>query len=212
MSLRRLFVKICGITTQQDARVAVEAGADAIGFVFWLGSARCVEVDVAREIGAGLPASVVRVGVFVGASGEEMQRTAEAAHLDLLQLHGDEQPETLPALCRPAWKALRVGSAPPPPRELRRWAGRVSGILLDTQSASAPGGSGESFDWSLARGAREHVGFLMLAGGLRADNVRHAIEIAQPDGVDVSSGVEASPGRKDEAKVRAFVAAVRGAA
>jgi len=203
-----MFVKICGITTPQDARVAVEAGADAIGFVFWPGSPRRIDVDRAREIGADLPAGVVRVGVFVDASGEELQRVAEAAHLDLLQLHGDEQPGTLPALCRPAWKALRVGSALTP-HELRRWAGRVSGVLLDTQAAAVRGGSGQSFDWSLARGAREHVGFLMLAGGLNADNVRRAIELVQPDGVDVSSGIEVSPGRKDAAKVRAFVAAAR---
>ncbi len=211
MSRRRLFVKICGITTSQDAQLAAEAGADAIGFVFWPGSPRFVEIDAARAIGEKLPASVVRVGVFVGASGEQMQRTADAARLDLLQLHGDEQPGALPALCRPAWKVLRVGSELAP-HEIRRWAGRVSGILLDTRSTSAPGGTGESFDWSLARMAREHAGFLMLAGGLRADNVRGAIDVVQPDGVDVSSGVEASPGRKDAAKVRAFVAAARATA
>jgi phosphoribosylanthranilate isomerase len=211
MSPRRLFVKICGITTSQDARVAAEAGADAIGFVFWPGSPRCVGVDAARAIGEQLPASVVRVGVFVGASGEQMRRTADAARLDLLQLHGDEQPGALPALCRPAWKALRVGSELAP-HEIRCWAGRVSGILLDTRSASAPGGTGEAFDWSLARMAREHAGFLMLAGGLTAENVGRAIECGRPDGVDVSSGVEASPGRKDEAKLRAFLAAARRAA
>ncbi len=211
MSPRRLFVKICGITTREDAQVAVEAGADALGFVFWPGSPRCVEVDAARAIAETLPASVVRVGVFVGASGEQMQRTADAARLDLLQLHGDEQPDALPALCRPAWKALRVGSELAP-REVRRWAGRVCGILLDSRSASAPGGTGESFDWTLAQMAREHAGFLMLAGGLTADNVGRAIELVRPDGVDVSSGVEASAGRKDQAKLRAFLAAARRAA
>lgn len=211
MSGRRLFVKICGITSAADARLAVEAGADALGFVFWARSPRAVDAAQARAIGEGIPASIVRVGVFVDAAPEEMARVADTAGLDLLQLHGDESPESAPSWCRPAWKALRVGPEFTA-RDARRWADRVAGVLLDTRSASAPGGTGETFDWALARRARESARFLMLAGGLTPENVERAIAVAHPDGVDVSSGVESRPGRKDPDKVRAFVAAVRRAA
>lgn len=211
MSARRRFVKICGLTSAEDARVAVEAGADAVGFVFWPKSPRAVDAATVRAIAATLPPSIVRVGVFVDASPEEMARVADEARLDLLQLHGDEAPAAVGALCRPAWKALRVGPGFTA-RDAARWTGRVAGLLLDTRSAAAPGGTGESFDWTLAARARESTGFLMLAGGLTPENVERAIGLARPDGVDVSSGVESAPGRKDAGKVRAFVSAVRGAA
>ncbi len=211
MTGRRLFVKICGITSADDARLAVDAGADALGFVFWPKSPRAVDAVQARAIGDGIPASIVRVGVFVDAGADEMARVADAAGLDLLQLHGDEAPSATASLCRPAWKALRVGPDFTA-RDARRWSQHVAGLLLDARSASAPGGTGESFDWSLARRARECARFLMLAGGLTAENVERAIAVAEPDGVDVSSGVESRPGRKDPARVRAFVAAVRRAA
>jgi phosphoribosylanthranilate isomerase len=206
-----LFVKICGLTSVEDARAAVEAGADAVGFVFWPQSPRAVDVALARAIGDTLPPSVVRVGVFVDASAEAMARVADEARLDLLQLHGDETPDAVGSLCRPAWKALRVGPDFTA-RDARRWSGRVAGLLLDTRTGAGPGGTGESFDWSLAAKARESAGFLMLAGGLTPENVERAITVAAPDGVDVSSGVERAPGRKDAEKVRAFVAAVRRAA
>ena len=209
--MTRRFVKICGLTSLDDALLAVDAGADAIGFVFWPKSPRAIAPARAAEIGRVLPPQIVRVGVFVDASPEEMTRVADEAGLDLLQLHGDESPEALGALCRPAWKALRVGAGFAS-RDAARWSGRVSGLLLDTKAAAAPGGTGVAFDWSLARGAREHAAFLMLAGGLTPENVERAIAIASPDGVDVSSGVESAPGKKDAGKVRAFVAAVRNAA
>jgi phosphoribosylanthranilate isomerase len=206
--VKRVFVKICGITSPEDARLAAEAGADAIGLVFWPHSPRRVDAATARRIGDALPPSVVRVGVFVDAPREEMVRTAEEAGLDLLQLHGGEAPETLSDLPRPVLKAVRVGNDFAPQAALR-YEGRVAGLLLDTHREGMPGGTGETFDWSLVREVRRRSGFVVLAGGLRPDNVRAALQAVSPDGVDVSSGVERAPGRKDSAKVKAFVDAVR---
>jgi phosphoribosylanthranilate isomerase len=210
MAARRLFVKICGITRAEDARLAAEAGADAVGFVFWPQSPRCVSGGQAREIGASLPPEVVRAGVFVDASPEEIARVVEEARLDVVQLHGDEAPEALDRLPRPAWKAVRVGPGFVAADALR-YAGHAAGLLLDTRAAEAPGGTGLSFDWSLAAEVRRHAPFLMLAGGLHPLNVKAAIRAVRPDGVDVSSGVEAGPGHKDADKVRAFLRAAREA-
>ena len=208
---RRLFVKVCGITSLEDALAAAEAGADAVGFVFWPGSPRCIAPARARAIGARLPSAVVRVGVFVDARRERLERTADEARLDLLQLHGSEAPEALAGLPRPAWKALRVGDDFAPELALR-YERRAAGLLLDARDASRPGGTGRSFDWRVAERLRPSLRFLILAGGLTPENVGAALRIASPDGVDVSSGVERSPGRKDPARVRAFVAAAREAA
>lgn len=208
--MSRIFVKVCGITTPEDAALAAEAGADAVGLVFWPKSPRAVTVEAARRIGEALPPSVVRVGVFVDASRDEMARTADAASLDLLQLHGEEPPEACLGLPRRAWKALSVGEGFAP-QDARCYEGRVAGILLDTAAAGARGGTGEAFDWSLARGVRAGARFLVLAGGLGPDNVRAAIEAVRPDGVDASSRLERRPGRKDPAMVRAFVEAARAA-
>jgi phosphoribosylanthranilate isomerase len=210
MAGRRLFVKVCGITRPEDARLAADAGADAVGFVFWPQSPRCVDALRARDIGDALPAEVVRVGVFVDAAPEEMARIAEEARLDVLQLHGDEPPEALPGLPRRAWKAVRVGPGFVPADALR-YEGRAAGLLLDTRSAEAPGGTGRSFDWALAAGVRLRASFLILAGGLDPFNVGAAIRAVRPDGVDVSSGVELEPGCKDPEKVRAFLRAAREA-
>ncbi len=206
-AVTRTLVKICGITSRADAHAAIEAGADALGLVFWPQSPRVVSVEQARAITADLPAFVTRVGVFVDASAEEMNAAADRASLDVLQLHGDEAPSILPALRRRALKALRVGA------EFQASAADPwhdgAGLLLDVKAAEAPGGTGRTFDWSLARGVRGRTGFLVAAGGLDASNVGDAIKALRPHAVDVSSGVEAAPGRKDPAKMRAFVDAVR---
>jgi phosphoribosylanthranilate isomerase len=207
----RVFIKICGITSCEDAALAVGAGADAIGLVFWPRSPRRVDLAAARRIAASLPPFVVRVGVFVNAARDELARASDEVGLDVLQLHGDEPPESVEGLPRRVLKALRVGDGFEPATALR-YEGRVGGILLDAGTPQAPGGTGRSFDWSLARGVREGARFLVLAGGLRADNVASAIAAVRPDGVDVSSGVESVPGRKDAQRLRAFVAAARGAA
>jgi phosphoribosylanthranilate isomerase len=206
--MKRVFVKICGITSEEDARLAADAGADAVGFVFWPGSPRRVDATTARRIARALPSSVVRVGVFVDAAREELVRTSDEAELDLLQLHGSEPPEALAALPRRVLKAVRVGSDFAPQTALQ-YEGRAAGLLLDTHRDRTPGGTGETFDWSLVREVRRKASFVVLAGGLRPENVKAALEAVRPDGVDVSSGVEAVPGRKDPARVRAFVDAVR---
>jgi phosphoribosylanthranilate isomerase len=206
--MKRVFVKICGITSEEDARVAADAGADAVGFILWPGSPRRVDAATARRIARALPPSVVRVGVFVDAAREELVRASEEAELDLLQLHGSEPPEALADLPRRVLKAVRVGRDFVPQAALR-YEGRASGILLDTDRAGLAGGTGEVFDWSLVREVRRKASFVVLAGGLRPENVKAAIEAVRPDGVDVSSGVEELPGRKDPARVRAFVDAVR---
>lgn len=204
----RLFVKVCGITSPGDAVAAAEAGADAIGLVFWPRSPRAVTVERARAIGEALPPFVARVGVFVDADRDEMARAADGAQLDLLQLHGEEPPDAFSGLPRRALKAIRVGDGFAPEDALR-YEGRAAGLLLDTRAAEVPGGTGRAFDWSLARGVRERSRFLLLAGGLTPENVQEAIEAVRPNGVDASSSLEAAPGKKDHARVRAFVEAVR---
>jgi phosphoribosylanthranilate isomerase len=206
----RVRVKICGITTLEDAHQAVEAGADALGFVFWPQSRRFVDAPRARAIAAQIPPFVVRVGVFVNASPDELVRTCETVGLDVVQLHGDEPPEALEQTPRRAVKALRV-DARFNPSVVDAYAARAP-ILLDTGAAGVYGGSGETFDWSRARLVRARVPHLILAGGLTAANVAQAVAAVRPDAVDVSGGVESTPGRKDPAKVRAFLEAVRGVA
>jgi phosphoribosylanthranilate isomerase len=209
----RLFVKICGITSAADAAVAIDAGADALGFVFWAMSPRRTSVEKAAEIVRSLPTTVRRVGIFVDAPRDEVARIADLVGLDLLQLHGEEPPEALAGLPRPALKAVRVGKGFAE-EEALRFASVAAGILVDTRlpgETQLPGGTGVPFDWSLVKGLAARVSFLMLAGGLGPANVGEAVRAVRPHAVDVSSGVEALPGRKDPEKVRAFVRAAREA-
>jgi phosphoribosylanthranilate isomerase len=211
--MSRLIVKICGITSPEDARAAVEAGADALGFVFWHMSTRKLEVARAAAIARGLPPFVLRVGVFVDASRDEMARIADDVGLDLLQLHGDEPPEAIAGLPRRALKAVRVGKGFAADEALR-FVGKAAGLLVDTRlpgETQMPGGTGVAFDWSLVQGLAARVPFLVLAGGLGPGNVAEAIRAVRPHAVDVSSGVEGLPGRKDPAKMKAFVDAARAA-
>jgi len=206
----RVFVKVCGITSAADAALCAGAGADAVGFVFWPMSSRRIEVDKAAAISRGLPPFLLRVGVFVDTPAEEMARVADQVGLDLLQLHGDEPPEAVLGLARRALKAVRVGKGFRAEDALRY--DKAAGLLVDTRlpgETMMPGGTGIPFDWSLVRGVRERASFLMLAGGLSPDNVAEALQAVRPDAVDVSSGVESLPGRKDPEKVRAFVRNVR---
>jgi len=210
----RLFVKICGITTPEDAALAVDAGADALGFVFWPMSPRRVDLARAAAIARGLPPLVLRVGVFVNAPRDEMARVADAVGLDVLQLHGDEPPEALVALPRRAIKAVRVGRGFASV-QATRYLGCTAGLLVDTRltgdSSQAPGGTGVPFDWSLVTDLAAKVPFLVLAGGLTPQNVAEAVKVVRPQAVDVASGVETMPGKKDPGRVRAFVAAARAA-
>jgi phosphoribosylanthranilate isomerase len=204
-------VKICGLTTVEDALAAARLGVDAIGLVFSPQSPRWVDRDKARQITRALPPFVLRVGVFVDAPAETIARTAEDVGLDVLQLHGQETPEDIARLPRRVIKAVSVGEGFAAEDALR-YEGRAAGILLDTRATGRPGGTGQTFDWTLARQVREKASFLALAGGLTPDNVHLALTSVRPDLVDVSSGVESSPGRKDVEKMRAFVEAVRAEA
>lgn len=207
----RLLVKICGITTAEDAQAAASAGADAIGFVFWHMSPRKVDPSRAAAIARELPGSVLRVGVFVDAARDEMSRIADEVGLDLLQLHGEEPLEALAGLPRPALKAVRVGKGFTH-EEALRYASRAAGVVVDTRlsgETQLPGGTGVAFDWPLVTDLAARVPFLMLAGGLSQENVAQAVRAVRPHAVDVSSGVERMPGRKDPARVAAFVEAAR---
>ncbi|WP_045884307.1 phosphoribosylanthranilate isomerase [Pseudomonas chlororaphis] len=199
--------KICGITRIEDALAAVEAGADAIGLVFYARSPRAVNVQQARAIIAALPPFVTTVGLFVNASRCELGEILDAVPLDLLQFHGDETPADCEGYHRPYIKALRVKAGDDIAGACVAYA-RASGILLDTYVEGVPGGTGEAFDWSLVpQGLSKPI---ILAGGLSAENVGQAIARVRPYAVDVSGGVEQSKGIKDHARIRAFMQAVRG--
>ncbi|CAA9406199.1 Phosphoribosylanthranilate isomerase [uncultured Rubrobacteraceae bacterium] len=201
-------VKICGITNTGDARVAVDAGADAVGLVF-AESPRRVGVEEARRISVALPENVVRVGVFVDEEPAEILRISDEVGLGLVQLHGDEKPEAVAELREAdvkVMKALRVKSAASL-QKLDEYEADL--ILLDAHSAKARGGTGERFDWGVAKylGGRDNI---VVSGGLGPGNVREAIEFFEPYGVDASSSLEDGPGRKNGELVRRFVFAAKG--
>jgi phosphoribosylanthranilate isomerase len=199
-------VKICGITTADDARMAVAAGADAIGLVFFDKSPRCVDAERAAGIVAAIPPFVQVVGLFVNAPLELVNATADRAGLDIVQLHGEETPSYCDAVNRRVMKAFRVKG----PESLAPIASyRVAGLLLDAYSPNSYGGTGERFDWDLVLAAKVH-GPIILAGGLTPDNVASAVSQVSPYAVDVSSGVELSPGRKNPEQVRRFIEAAKG--
>jgi phosphoribosylanthranilate isomerase len=199
-----MFAKICGITRIEDARHAVDHGATALGFVFWPQSARVVRAEQARAIIATLPPSIAAVGVFVNESLDGIRRTAAAAGLTAVQLHGDEPPSLARAL---EWPVIRSVTLSDAEQLLREWPDSTT-LLLDAADPVRRGGTGITVDWTaaaaIARSRRT-----VLAGGLTPENVAGAIAIARPFGVDVSSGVESSPGIKDPDKVAAFLAAVK---
>ena len=197
--------KICGITRIEDALIAAEAGADAIGLVFYAKSPRAVSIQQARDIVAALPAFVTTVGLFVNASREELSDVLAGVALDLLQFHGDETPAECECYQRPYIKALRVKPGDDIAQLAAPYA-KARGILLDTYVPGIPGGTGAAFDWSLV--PRDLPQPVILAGGLSADNVQAAIEQVRPYAVDVSGGVEADKGIKDAAKIRAFMQAI----
>jgi phosphoribosylanthranilate isomerase len=201
-----MIVKICGVMRVEDGLAAAEAGADLVGLNFWSGSRRHVAMAVARAIADALPAHVRTVGVFVNAPADEIDATIAAVGLDLVQLHGDETAD----FCRPfaarAIRAFRVGVA----ADLEPLASHPAAqFLLDTPSAGY-GGSGRTFDWTLAIAAHRYRRPFFLAGGLTPDNVADAIARVEPHGVDVAGGVESAPGIKDPTLVARFVAAAKG--
>lgn len=200
-------VKICGITRIEDALAAAAAGADAIGLVFYAKSPRAVDIEQARAILAALPPFVTSVGLFVDAERSELERILASVPLDLLQFHGDESVQQCEAFGRPYIKALRVKAGDDIAAQVARYTS-AQGILLDAYVEGVPGGTGEAFDWSLIPQTLSKP--LILAGGLRPDNVAEAVSRVRPYAVDVSGGVEASKGVKDVGKVDAFIRAARG--
>jgi phosphoribosylanthranilate isomerase len=204
-------VKVCGVTTLDDALVAAAAGADALGFNFWPESPRYLEPVRAAEIIALLPPFVTPVGVFVNEPPRSVERLAQAAGARAVQLHGDEPPQDVDMLAATGltvMKAFRVG------RQFRAQAlkqyARAGAFLLDASVKGERGGTGKSFDWKRARGANRY-GRIVLAGGLTVENVAEAVRAAQPFGVDVCTGVEAKPGVKNHTLVREFLRAAKAA-
>jgi phosphoribosylanthranilate isomerase len=196
-------IKICGITSVPDALLAVEAGADAIGLIFWARSRRAVDLATAQAITRELPPLISTVGVFVDEDPKAVRSIADAVGLSAVQLHGDERVEDWTRFPRPVLKAMpveRYASSP--------WQHARAAVLVDAHDPVTIGGTGRTVDWD---GARQIAATrpLVLAGGLTAANVADALRLVRPWGVDVASGVEQAPGVKDPARVRAFVQAVR---
>ena len=198
-------IKVCGITSVADALAAVDAGADAIGLVFYDNSPRCVSIARARDIAACVPPFISVVGLFVDADNEFMQAVLEQVPLTLLQFHGNEPDSWCQRWNRQYIKALRVRPEMSVKQAVAQYPG-ASGVLLDAYRKGVPGGTGEAFDWRLIPGSLEKP--VILAGGLDATNVAEAIERVAPFAVDVSSGVELEPGVKNHDALRAFARAV----
>lgn len=198
-------VKICGITTIEDAAQAAAAGADAIGLVLVEASRRCVSVQQARAICRALPPFVTRVGLFMDASPAQVEAVLEQVPLDCLQFHGNESAAYCASFGRPWFKALAMGGAEPPDWEA---FAKADALLLDSHGGGKLGGTGKTFDW-------DQVPVLerpwILAGGLNPANVATACRRLRPDAVDVSSGVEIRPGIKDHKAMNKFIEAVRNA-
>jgi phosphoribosylanthranilate isomerase len=201
-------VKICGITRAEDAAAAVRHGAAAVGFVFWPGSPRRVDAARALAIGRELPSTVIKVGVFVNASPDEVAATIAEAGLDAAQLHGDEDALAYTRVPARLIKSVAPASLDDVSRALRLPA-HVT-VLVDAVDRERHGGTGRRASWPLAAAiARERP--ILLAGGLTADSVAEAIAVVRPWGLDVSSGVEDAPGIKSEPRIAALCAAVRAA-
>jgi phosphoribosylanthranilate isomerase len=201
-------VKICGITNIADAQVAVQAGADALGLMLYSGSSRYIPLETAQEIARSLPPSVMRVGVFVDPEPADVFAAVQSCGLSLLQFHGAETSQFCQQFGVMTMKAFRMRNA----ESLAPLESFSAGaFLLDSYVPDKAGGTGETFNWELAVEAKKFGRPIFLAGGLTPANVAEAIRVVQPFGVDVSSGVEFSPGRKDPEKIRAFIAAAKGA-
>lgn len=201
--MRRTRVKFCGLTDADDLALAIAEGADAIGFVLWPGSKRAIDLATLQQLASRVPAFVTRVGLFVDPSAEEVE--ACLPWLDLLQFHGDEPPAFCARFDRAWIKALRMRDDIDLYAAQRDYAAS-SALLLDAWRPGVPGGTGETFDWSRIPADLEKP--VILAGGLCAENVGQAIAAVAPFAVDVSGGIEASAGRKDSARMRAFMTAV----
>ncbi len=195
-------IKVCGMTNAADAMNAVQCGADALGFIFYSKSPRYVQPGAAKEIIAKLPHDICKVGVFVNHEAEAVKEIVEFCGLDLIQLHGDESPR----YCREFPKSRLIKAISAQTSHLSDYPVRT--ILLDAGHPELYGGTGKKSDWDLAVNIKENHA-LILSGGLRLENIREALIIVSPDAVDINSGVELSPGKKDPEKVRRIIEIVR---
>lgn len=204
----RVRVKICGITNLDDAMAAVDFGADALGFVFFRESPRCIKHADAGKIIKRLPSFITTIGVFVDEKPEQIEKIVTMTGIDVIQLHGNESPEWC-NLSRRMIKAIRVKSLESLD-PLIHYKDRVSAFLLDTFTPDIFGGTGQIFNWDIAMYAKQ-FGRIILAGGLTPDNIAKAVRRVQPYGVDVSSGVESGKGKKDHKKMKLFIEKAKGA-
>jgi len=200
-------VKICGITNLEDAQVSLEAGCDALGFVFYKKSPRYIAVEVAKQIIKQLPKHAIKIGVFANTKEETIRHIAKVCHLDILQFHGNESPE----FCRrfkgyKIIKAFRIKDKIDLPKILRY---KTFAYLFDTFAKSRIGGTGRIFDWALLKYLKDIKQPIFLSGGLTERNVKKAIKTIHPDWIDVSSSVEIKPGKKDHKKVKKFIKTAR---
>lgn len=211
-------IKICGITNVEDALAATHAGADAIGLNFYEKSRRFIDPRIAQQISAATPTDILKVGVFVNSSAREIESIVEQVNLDAIQLHGDEPSQLVGQLPKnkAVIRAHRCGADGLAPLTIYLTAARAAGripdaVLIDADAGTEFGGTGERADWHRVASERpmlENIP-LILAGGLTPQNIAAAIATVQPTGVDVASGVESSPGKKDHSKLRDFIAAAR---
>lgn len=198
-----MILKICGITNQKDASAAIDCGATAIGFNFYSASPRYVTPERAADIHTA--AGVRRVGVFVNEAPARLEEIARMARLDVAQLHGDESPEQAEACPTAVWKAIRVG---PESRFEVYKDFPAEALLLDGPAGELYGGAGRVFDWQVAASLERHI---IVAGGLDGSNVKYAVELARPWGVDACSRIESAPGKKDHKKMSEFLLAAKAA-
>ena len=201
-------IKICGITNLEDALLAVEYGADALGFIFYPPSRRYVEPEKVKEIVAKLPPFIFRVGVFVDEQPEKIGQIVNGCRLDGIQLHGSETPE----FCRMFRRRVIKTFQPQNESQVRQISNyKVDAFLLDSYHPELAGGTGTTFDWELAVAAKMFGPPVILSGGLNPDNVAEAVRLVKPYGVDVATGVEAFQGKKDRAKLKSFIEQARWA-
>ena len=200
--MQRTRIKICGITRPEDANAVVDAGADAIGLVFYPPSPRAVSIEQAQNVVADVPAFVTVTALFVNPTVEQVQSVLDSVRIDLIQFHGDEDDDFCRQFGHPYIKALRVRQASDVVALCLRFPSALA-VLLDSYKPGVPGGTGETFDWSLVPATPPKP--IILAGGLDPDNVNHAIDVVRPYAVDVSGGVEAGKGIKEHGKITKFV-------
>jgi len=204
-------IKICGITRVEDAVAALQLGVDAVGLVFYKKSPRSIELKQASDIASAVGPFVTVTALFVNPQAQEVERVLEQVPVSLLQFHGEEQAEFCRQFSRPWMKALRIQSSTNVLDMVKEYQ-TADALLFDTYQAGIAGGTGECFDWNLVARKNLPHGFnkpVVLAGGLNAGNIKKAIEVVEPYGVDVSGGVESVVGIKDRSKIQSFIQAVR---